>query len=189
MGDCAVGKTSMLITYTFGSFPTEYMPNYFDTYSKNFLVEDNPVSLHIHDTAGQEDNDRFRPLSCPGTDVFLICFSVISQSSFQNVRTKWLPEIQHFCPEVSFILVGTEIDLRNDERVLSKLEKQGEAPITFEQGEDLAMEINAANYAECSSLTQEGLEEVFEKTAIEAALHGFASNSNTEERNKKCVLL
>lgn len=38
--------------------------------------------------SGQEDYDRLRPLSYPQTDVFLVCFSVVSPSSFENVKEK-----------------------------------------------------------------------------------------------------
>jgi len=38
--------------------------------------------------AGQEDYDRLRPLSYPQTDVFLICFSVVSPASYHNVKAK-----------------------------------------------------------------------------------------------------
>lgn len=31
---------------------------------------------------------RLRPLSYPQTDVFLVCFSVVSPPSFENIRTK-----------------------------------------------------------------------------------------------------
>lgn len=39
-------------------------------------------------SSGQEDYDRLRPLSYPQTDVFLVCFSVVSPSSFENVKEK-----------------------------------------------------------------------------------------------------
>jgi GTPase SAR1 family protein len=49
---------------------------------------------------------RLRPLSYPQTDVFLICFSVVSPSSFENVTSKWCPEIKHHCPDAPILLIG-----------------------------------------------------------------------------------
>jgi hypothetical protein len=46
-----------------------------------------------------QDYDRLRPLSYPGSDVFLVCFSLVSRCSFNNVRTKVcaLSLISHAC--------------------------------------------------------------------------------------------
>lgn len=52
------------------------------------MVDGKTISLGLWDTAGQEDYDRLRPLSYPQTDVFLICFSLVSPPSYENVRTK-----------------------------------------------------------------------------------------------------
>ncbi len=46
------------------------------------------LSVCVSPPAGQEDYDRLRPLSYPQTDVFLVCFSVVSPSSFENVKEK-----------------------------------------------------------------------------------------------------
>ena len=60
----------------------------FDNYAVMVMIGGEPYTLGLFDTAGQEDYDRLRPLSYPQTDVFLVCFSVVSPSSFENVREK-----------------------------------------------------------------------------------------------------
>ena len=52
------------------------------------MVGGEPYTLGLFDTAEQGDYDRLRPRSYPGTDVFLVCFSVVSPSSFENVKEK-----------------------------------------------------------------------------------------------------
>lgn len=114
---------------------------------------------------GQEDYDRLRPLSYPQTDVFLVCFSVTSPASFENVKEKWFPEVRHHCPGVPCLIVGTQIDLRDDPQVLEKLARQKQRPVTPDQGERLARELGAVKYVECSALTQKGLKNVFDEVS------------------------
>ena len=47
-------------------------------------------------------------------DVFLVCFSVDTTSSFEKVEYKWIPEVEQYCPGTPIILVGTRADLRED---------------------------------------------------------------------------
>ena len=90
------------------------MPTVFDNYSALVHCDGRQVSLGLWDTAGQEDYDRLRPLSYPQTDVFLVCFSVVSPASLDNVLHKWVPEIRHHCADAPLLLVGTKSDLRDD---------------------------------------------------------------------------
>ena len=128
-----------------------------------YRIGDEPYTLGLFDTAGQEDYDRLRPLSYPQTDVFLVCFSVTSPASFENVREKWFPEVHHHCPGVPCLIVGTQTDLRDDQSVKDKLGKQKMSPVRKEDGEKMARELGAVKYVECSALTQYKLKDVFDE--------------------------
>ncbi|XP_053143204.1 rho-related GTP-binding protein RhoJ isoform X2 [Hemicordylus capensis] len=122
--------------------------------------------LGLYDTAGQEDYNQLRPLSYPNTDVFLICFSVVNPASYHNIQDEWVPELKVCMPHVPYVLIGTQIDLRDDPKTLARLLCMKEKPLTYEHGTKLAKEIGAQCYLECSALTQKGLKAVFDEAIL-----------------------
>eukprot|EP01084_Bolivina_argentea_P278718 476282_1 len=112
LGDGAVGKTSLLIAYSTNEFPTEYVPTVADNHPRQHCYNDTNYQITSWDTAGQEDYDRLRPLAYPHTHVFIVAFSLISRHSFNNVKTKWIPEIKYHAEDIPFLIVGTKDDLR-----------------------------------------------------------------------------
>lgn len=117
-------------------------------------------------------------------DVFLICFSLTSPASFENVRAKWYPEVNHHCPNAPVVLVGTKLDLRDDKETIEKLKEKKLQSITTAQGLQMAKEIGAVKYLECSALTQKGLKQVFDE-AIRAVL----CPRKVAKKKKNCNIL
>lgn len=115
VGDGATGKSCLLEMFKCGKVARgcgEYIPTVFENFTVPLDVDNVQVNLQLWDTAGQEDYDRLRQLSYPNTDIFLVCFSVISPSSLENVTAKWKPEVQNASAIAPIILVGNMTDLR-----------------------------------------------------------------------------
>ena len=187
-----MGKTCLLISYTTGRLiRSDWISSSWMTdvnYSANVMVDGKPFNLDLWDTAGQEDYDRLRPLSYPQTDVFLICYSVVNPSSFENVRIKWYQEVRHHCPDKPIILVGTKLDLRDNPETLHKLKERKMTPITYPQVLAMIKDIGAVKYLECSALTGEGLKDVFNE-AVRAVPCPQVKATKEANKRKLCVVL
>ncbi|KAI2606586.1 Rho2 GTPase [Hypoxylon sp. NC1633] len=193
IGDGACGKTSLLSVFTLGYFPTHYtdasaltsqIPTVFENYVTDCRVDGKSVQLALWDTAGQEDYERLRPLAYSKAHVLLIGFSVESPDSLDNVKHKWIEEATERCPGVPIILVGLKKDLRDDPVAVEEMRKKSLKFVTERQGEQAAQEIGAKKYLECSSLSGEGVDDVFE-AATRAALLTFEKG----EGGGCCVIL
>lgn len=193
VGSGGCGKTSLLLMYSRGSWTERYIPTVFENHMATLSIKDRLIDLELWDTAGQEDYDRLRPLSYPGTDAVIICFSVSCRKSLQAVQDKWAPEVRHFCPpETPIILVGTKTDLRegsfddykcikinnnkNDNRndtgeiisqeivTMHSPKQLKQETISMEEGLAVAKEIGANRYMECSAFKRKNINSIFETT-------------------------
>lgn len=171
VGDGTVGKSCLLMTYTMAGFVEHYVPTIFDNFSVIEEFDDGKlVNITLWDTAGQDDYALFRTKTCyKNTDVFLVCFSVVSPHSFQNVKQKWVPELQEHSPGTPILLVGTQTDLKDDQKTLDDLAERGLAPISTKMGQRKAKEIKAIGYIECTAKDIKSVVSVF-RTACEFLL-------------------
>ena len=138
---------------------------------------------------------------------FLNSFSV---DSFENVRSKWYPEVRHHCPDVPIIIVGTKKDLRDAveqkrgskesyhksgtlrKKTLKKSSSiqsvdsaQGIQYVFEEMAKPLVDELyNVYKYVECSAKTGDGVRDVFEE-AIRSVLNPVQKE---EKKRTSCNL-
>ncbi|MEQ2283298.1 hypothetical protein AMECASPLE_009722 [Ameca splendens] len=112
VGDVEVGKTFLLIAYTTSVFKDKYLSALFDNYTGDISVDGHTVTLNLWDTAGSEGYEQLHTLAYPQADVFIVCFSIGSPSSYANINLKWKPEVFQYCPKVPILLLGTKKDLR-----------------------------------------------------------------------------
>ncbi|KAK8104064.1 GTP-binding protein RHO3 [Apiospora kogelbergensis] len=195
LGDGASGKTSLLNVFTRGYFPTVYEPTVFENYVHDIFVDSVHIELSLWDTAGQEEFDRLRSLSYDNTDVVVLCFSVDSKDSLENVESKWVGEIQENCPGVKIVLVALKCDLRENNEdededataatgAAEGAQREKRPMIDYNQGLDVARRIKAMRYLECSAMKNRGVNEAFTEAARVAL-----SVKPSGEKDSKCVIM
>jgi small GTP-binding protein len=184
VGDGGTGKTSTLIVYATGKFPSEYVPTVFDEYSCNVQVGDHFVCLGLWDTAGQPEYDRLRPLSYPETNIFFVTYSVTERSSFDNVIGKWIAEIHLHNSKTPWILVGNKIDARPDAML------NGIPVVTSEEGLELAKKEGSIGFFEISAVDNAGIADLFKFACSVCVSSGiiFKKTPKKDGQKDKCNL-
>lgn len=183
VGNGYVGKTSFLITVTTKEFPNYYISGVYDIYKTQVNIENRTININITDMlAGEEDYAKLRQLEYSQYDIILVCFSLVSSSSYENVKNKWINEIREFEPNKKVVLIGMKSDLRDD---ISQNSDHEMMPISTLEGKQLKMEINASDYVECSSLKKYNLDGVIESIAKVY----LESKTQIEKKESKCLIV
>jgi small GTP-binding protein len=145
-------------------------------------------NLELFDTAGQEEWEQLRRMMYANTDVFLVCYSCMQPSSFDNVEKKWMPDVRSHDPSSLVILVSLCIDLRtNNNSNNSQPDLITPPMITTRQGSELARRLNCNAFIECSSMLRFHVREVFE-CAIDVFERDYQQYSNQywNNNNNQC---
>ncbi|KAK8793052.1 hypothetical protein WA538_002563 [Blastocystis sp. DL] len=165
VGDGAVGKTCMLISYCTDKFPEEYVPTVFDNYQMDVQIKGENQTVELWDTAGQEEYEQLRPLSYSDADIFIICYSIVDRTTFENVY-KWHRELQTYWKDksrpVPVMVVGNKTDLITDPMTIRRLARKREKIVTLKESQAVADDIEAVATIQCSAKTQDNLKKVFD---------------------------
>ena len=154
----------------------------------DIFVDNVHIELSLWDTAGQEEFDRLRSLSYDDTHAIMLCFSVDSKDSLENVESKWVGEIAENCQGVKLVLVALKCDLREqgaDEEAEADGQHREKEMINYNQGLEVARRINALRYLECSAMRNRGVNEAF----TEAARVALSVKGNGGKDESKCSVM
>ncbi|KAJ2016737.1 GTP-binding protein Rho1 [Coemansia sp. S610] len=196
IGDGGCGKTCLLHVYREKKFPPDdlYIPTIFEEWVSEVEVQGRIVELALWDTAGQEDYDNVRYPCYNGASVVIICFSVDSPDSLDNVQEKWIGEVLEYAANVPVLLVGLKEDLRRDPNIVAQLARDRQQPTTREQALVVAKAIGAQLYLECSAKENIGVREIF-SAAVRCTLklpkggqHDYATHGAGDDSGC-CVVL
>ncbi|MCJ1226126.1 Rho GTPase [Toensbergia leucococca] len=144
-----------------------------ENYVHDIFVDNVHIELSLWDTAGQEEFDRLRSLSYDDTHTIMLCFSVDSKDSLENVESKWVSEIAENCQGVKLVLVALKCDLRekhtDDDDETAEIDqaqiRKEKDMIDYKQGLEVARRIQALRYLECSAKRNRGVNEAFTEAA------------------------
>lgn len=179
-GDGGVGKSTLVIAWTQRVFVEEYDPTIEDSYRKQ--IKDNDGEdwlLDVLDTAGPEEFSALRDQWYRDCALAIVCFSVTARTSWEQVPVyvSQLNRVKDADP-APFILVATKIDQRPTDR----------CEVSTEEGKALAKETKALAYLECSSMTFQGVDDIFsEALRLYIEKKADVGNNNTIKK-KDCVL-
>ncbi|KAL7024967.1 hypothetical protein ACKWTF_013279 [Chironomus riparius] len=159
VGDSVVGKTCLIYRYCHDIFLEQDNSLNIDKEETEVTIDGTNYTINLVEPKTDEDANRYRPFYYKNSKVIILCFGIEDRLSFENISNKWIPDLKHLsCKPISFILVATKIDLRDDSN-------SSEAFIKTAEGEGLAKKIGARRFIECSAMSNVGV-----KDAIEEAL-------------------
>jgi small GTP-binding protein len=152
-GDGAVGKTSLIVRYTQGTFTDTYKMTIGTSFAvKTVDLDSVMVKLQIWDLAGQPHFGGVRPLFYQGSTGVIYVFSVIDRSSFDHL-VGWLEEARKNAGNVPGILIGNKTDLL-EQREVSR-----------EEAEAYAAQ-SGLTYIETSAKLDENVGDAFQQVAV-----------------------
>ena len=160
VGSASVGKTSMIIRYSSGTFREHYSPTLGTGFAyKKLKLGDDFATLQIWDMGSQDFLERVRANYYIGTHAVVFMYDVTSWDSVNEVY-EWKKEADRHLDNYTKLLVGNKTDLAL-ERVISP-----------EEGKQLAEELGM-DHIEVSVEMDKNVNEAFAKITRNIIDHFF----------------
>jgi len=150
LGEGGVGKSCILVQFVNGIFIERYDPTIEDSFRKNFETDGIQCMLEISDTASQEEYSDLRDLYLKNCNGFMLIYSIICKSSFEEIRT-WREKILRVNnnTHIPMVLIGNKCDMDTFRQV------------TTVEAQDLAKSFGCS-FFEVSAKTALHSQEIFE---------------------------
>ena len=167
IGDMFSGKSSLISAYCHDRFSTNYVPTLLNTLSTDAQVFGESIELVVVDVGGRDDYTKLRKCAYHKMDIVILCYAADSPDSLRRIVDYWVPEIKCHCPKVPFILVATKKDIRDDALYESSCMRGGgkEGVVSTMSGRQVAENVGAQKFLECSARYRDNTRNVFEMAA------------------------
>ncbi|CAO1419653.1 unnamed protein product [Diamesa serratosioi] len=128
-GSGGVGKSSLVLRFIKGTFPTNYIPTIEDTYRQVITSNKSICTLQITDTTGSHQFPAMQRLSISKGHAFILVYSVCSRQSLEELRGIWqlIKELKGDTASIPVMLVGNKNDEAAELREVSHAEGVNEA--------------------------------------------------------------
>ena len=155
VGDAGCGKSSLALRLAHSFYSETYIPTEFESHTTELEAPQTggKVQLRLQDVTGSKEGATFRQLAYEGCDAILLCFDLNDLESYENMETRWVPEISTFAPGVPVFIAACKEDKTSKERLESMRNEL----------EGLAEKIGAAGYGVCSAFQNDNIEEIFQQ--------------------------
>jgi Ras-related protein Rab-5C len=151
MGASSVGKTSLFIRFSRGTFPGGSESTIGAAFvSREVQLERGTVALHVWDTAGQERYRSLVPRYSLGAAAIIIVFDLTDPDTFTSAKDWFAEAKEHHPSGVIWFLVGNKLDM----------------PITVDvaKAQEFAA-LEGLKYTQTSAKTGENVNELFIQVA------------------------
>lgn len=173
VGGGGVGKSALTIQFIQSHFVSDYDPTIEDSYRKQCVIDEKVAHLDILDTAGQEEFSAMREQYMRNGEGFLLVFSLLDRSSFEEIKRTFHPQILRVKDRSEFpmILVGNKSDL------------EPERTVSTSEGQELAAELKI-QYIETSAKQKTNVDQAFHDL-VRAIRKFYAQLEEQQRRNSK----